>query len=126
MAKKIPMSKTPRSVLMQVPERGREGIVLRYAGKPIKDISDRVKNACQNSDIPYGRYTENGFIFHDLRPTFTTNARRAGTHKNVIVAIQGHSDGNDMNRRHDTVDESDLIKAIDQLEAYFQNVYQVG
>ncbi len=38
------------------------------------------------------------------------------------MAIQGPSDGNDMNRRYDTIDESDLIKAIDQLEVYLQNV----
>ena len=69
---------------------------------------------------------ENGFIFHDLRHTFATNARRVGVHKNVVIAIQGHLDGNDLNKRYDTVDESDLINAIDMVETFFQSVYQGG
>jgi integrase len=131
MPKSIPISKTLRSILMQIPERGRKGIVFKYAGKPIKDIRDGLKTACQKSDIPYGRFTENGFIFHDLRHTFTTNARRAGLHKNVVMAIQGHSTGNsqgsgaDMNRWYDVIEDSDLIKGIDQLESYLKNGHQM-
>ena len=111
---------------MKIPERGRQGNVFKYADKPVKDIRDGLKTACQNADVIYARKVKNGFTFHDLRHTFTTNARRAGVHKNVVMAIQGHSDGNDMNRRYDTVDESDLIKAIDQLEQYLQSGYQGG
>ena len=122
MPKMIPISKSLRAIMMQIPERGRQGTVFTYAGKAVKDIRDGLKKACQNSGILYGRFAENGFIFHDLRHTFTTNARRAGVHKNVVMTIQGHTDGNDMNRRYDTVDESDLIKAIDQLEGYLENV----
>jgi len=131
MPKSIPISITLRSILMQIPERGREGIVFKYTGKPIKDVRDGLKSACQKSDTPYGRFTENGFIFHDLRHTFTTNARRAGVHKNVVMAIQGHSTGNaqgsgaDMNRWYDVIEESDLIRAIDQLESYLQNGHQM-
>ncbi len=125
MPKVIPISKFLRTILMQIPERGREGAGFTYAGKPVKDISDGLKTACQNSDTLYGRFVENGFIFHDLRHTFTTNARRAWIHKNVVMTIQGHTDGNDMNRRYDTVDEPDLIKAIDQLEGYLENVDQI-
>jgi len=51
-------------------------------------ISDRLKTACQNSDIPYGRFTENGFIYPDLRHTFTVNARREGVHKNVVRRLR--------------------------------------
>ena len=126
MPKSIPISKTLRVLLLQILERGRKGLVFTYAGKAVKDISDGLKTACQNSDTPYGRFVENGFIFHDLRHTFTTNARRAWLHKNVVMAIQGHSDGNGMNRRYDTVDESDLINGIDQLEGYLENVDQEG
>ena len=35
----------------------------------------------------------------------------------------GHS-SNDMNFRYDTVDEADLLAAIDQIEAYLANVTQ--
>ena len=65
---------------------------------------------------------KNGFIFHDLRHTFSTNARRAGVHRNVVMAIMGHSAGDDMNFRYDTIDESDLLNSINKIEAYLENV----
>ena len=65
---------------------------------------------------------ENGFIFHDFRRRFGTNAIRAGVHEIVVMTIQEHTDGNDMNRRHDTVDESDLINAFDQSEGYIERI----
>jgi integrase len=126
MPKTIPISKPLRSVLMQIPERGRQGYVFTYAGSQIKDIRDGIKTACQKTDTPYGRFVKNGFIFHDLRHTFTTNARRAGVHKNVAMAIQGHSSGNDMNMRYDTIEELDLLKAIDLIEVYLKSGYQSG
>jgi integrase len=122
MPKRIPISKPLRSTLMQIPERGRQGLVFTYAGKRVKDIRDGLKGGCQKSDIVYGRFEKNGFIFHDLRHTFTTNARRAGVHRNVAMAIMGHSAGDDMNFRYDTIDESDLLSAIDQIESYLENV----
>jgi integrase len=122
MPKRIPISKPLRATLMQIPERGRQGLVFTYAGKRVKDIRDGLKGGCQKSDIVYGRFEKNGFIFHDLRHTFTTNARRAGVHRNVAMAIMGHSAGDDMNFRYDTIDDSDLLSAIDQIEAYLENV----
>lgn len=124
MPKRIPISKPLRSVLMQIPKRGQQGLVFKYAGKPVKDIRDGLKNACQKSDIIYGRFEKNGFIFHDLRHTFTTNARRAGVHKNVAMAIMGHSEGRDMNRRYDTIDDSDLLEAVQKIENYLQSNHQ--
>ena len=84
-------------------------MIFTYAGKRVKDIRDDLKNVCQKSDIAYGRFENNGFIFHDLRHTFTTNARRARAHKNVVMALQGHSTGGDMNQRYVTIDDSDLL-----------------
>lgn len=34
----------------------------------------------------------------------------------------GHSNSNDMDLRYDIVDETDLLNAVDQVEAYLQNV----
>lgn len=116
--KRIPISKPLRDLLMKIPERGRQGLVFTYAGKPVKVIRDGLKTACQKVDILYGRYVEDGFIFHDLRHTFTTNARRAGVHKNVAMTIMGHTDGGDMNLRYDTIEDSDLIEAIDKIETF--------
>ena len=58
-------------------------------------------------------------MFHDLRHTFATNARRAGIARNVIMAIMGHSTGGDMHARYDKVEDSDLLEAIDRMEKVF-------
>ena len=39
------------------------------------------------------------------------------------MAWFGHSSGNDMDFRYDIVDEEDLIKAVDQMEAYLEGAY---
>ena len=49
---------------MKIPAQGRQGLVFTYADRPIKVIGDRLKTACQNSDIPYGQFTEGGFIIY--------------------------------------------------------------
>jgi len=118
--KTVPISKTLRSILMQI--KNKEGYVFKYAGKPIKDIRDGLRRACEKTDIAYGRFTENGLIFHDLRRTFATDARKAKIARNVIMAIMGHSDRGNMNARYDQVDKSDLIQAIDQTEDYRKSV----
>jgi hypothetical protein len=51
-----------------------------------------------------------------LRQTAKTIARKAGVDKNVRMVIFGHSNGNDMDLRYDTVDEGDLMDAIDKIE----------
>ena len=125
-SKIIPISNQLTAVLKNLPNRLRisanNSHVFTYAGKPIKDIRDGIKNACKKAEIPYGRFEENGFIFHDLRRTAKTNARKSGVDKNVRMAWFGHSSGNDMDFRYDVVDEEDLIKAVDQMDAYLENV----
>ena len=126
--KKVPISKTLLAVLIQLPTRLRTGDadhhVFQYRKRSIRgDIRKSLERACERAGIVYGRYVRGGFTLHDLRHTFTTNARRAGIARNVAMAITGHT-SSDMNFRYDTVDESDLLKAIDQMEAYFESVDQ--
>jgi len=119
MSKRVPISKTLLAVLAALPSRLRSEYVFLYRGKPIgRDIRNALEPACKRAGIPYGRNRENGFTFHDLRHTFATMARKAKAPKNVTMEIMGHSTGNDMNRRYDTVDEEDLIETIDQIEGY--------
>jgi integrase len=109
---------------MQLPGRGKQGYVFTYGKKPIKDLRDGLKRACEKADIAYGRFTEGGFIFHDLRRTFITNARKAGVTSNVTNKITGHSNRGNMNARYDQIDASDLQKAIDQIENHLESVSQ--
>jgi integrase len=69
--------------------------------------------------IAYGREVQDGFVFHDLRHCFTTNARRAGVPRNVIMTIMGHSKGGDMHARYDRIEDSDMLAAIDLIEKVF-------
>jgi len=122
-AKNIPISKTLRTILMQVPSRGDNGPVFRYKEKAILDIRVGFQKGYKDAGIPYGRKVENGFTFHDLRHTAKTIARKAGVDKNVRMVIFGHSNPNDMDLRYDTVDEEDLIDAIDKIETFLKSSY---
>ena len=117
--KKVPLSKTVRTILMQVPRRGDKGYVFRYKGSAISDIRTGFAEGCKEAGIQYGR--KGGFVFHDLRHTAKTITRKAGVDKNVRMVIFGHSNSNDMDSRYDTVDEEDLIDAIDRVELFLQN-----
>jgi integrase len=126
-AKTIPIAKPLLRTLMRLPNRlqaasGNMGNnhVISFRGKPVKDVRGALSNACEKADIPFGRKVTNGFTLHDMRHTFATVARKAGVPRNVIIAIMGHSDSTDMNLRYDTVDESDLLEAVDRIEAYVQ------
>jgi integrase len=89
------------------------------SGRTIGDIRAGLKIACKGSKIAYGQKAEGGFIFHDLRRCFTSYARRAGVPKNVIEAIQGHSNAADMNARYDIVEDHDLLSAVDKMADFF-------
>ena len=121
--KKIPISCTLKLVLDALPRSIHDHHVFLFKGKPVSDIRTALKAGCDAARVPYGRDTENGFTFHDLRHTFQVNARRAGVDKNVRMVIMGHSDGNDMNLHYDTVDETDLIDAIDRIERYVDQLF---
>jgi integrase len=55
--------------------------------------------------------------FHDLRHTFTTNARRAGIDHLTIMKITGHKTMS-VFKRDNTVDEADLRQAMSQMDTY--------
>jgi integrase len=119
MPKSVPLPKGVRDMLLTLPDRARSEAVFTYKGKPQRDIRDGLKRGCKAAKITFGREVKNGFVFHDLRHTFATNARRAGIPRNVIMAIMGHSTGGDMHARYDKVEDSDLLEAIDRMEEVF-------
>jgi integrase len=118
-AKVVPIARPLRDILLTLPGRAAEGFVFTYAGKPLRDITQGIGAACVASGIVYGRFKDQGFVFHDLRRGFITYARKAGVERNVIMAITGHSGKGDMNRRYDQVDDVDLLKAVDLIEGLF-------
>ena len=101
-----------------IPRDIRDPHVFLYNGKPIKrNFTHGLKTACTKANILWGRDVKGGFIFHDLRLTFITDARRAGVDRTVRTAITGHAI-RDMDQRYDVVEDSDKLAAIRKLEHY--------
>jgi integrase len=85
--------------------------VFTYRGKPLKSIKVGLASALKKGKI------EN-FRLHDLRHTFTTNARKAGVHETVIMKLTGHKTRS-MFTRYNSVDEADARQALNLMESYF-------
>ena len=111
----IPISDSLLALLKNISRDIRDSHVFLYKGAPLKDIRASLKKACEKSGIPYGRNTENGITFHDLRHTFNTNMRKAGTHDTVTMDITGHST-REMFDRYNTIDEKEKMKAVNAMD----------
>jgi len=75
-----------------------------YHAKPLKSIKTALANALEKTGIK-------NFRFHDLRHTWTTNARRAGVDRTVIMKLTGHRTLS-MFTRYNSVDEDDAKQAL--------------
>lgn len=82
-------------------------IVFQFKGRPITEIKRSFNSACRRAGIK-------DFHFHDLRHTFVTNARKAGVHDFVIMAITGHTTF-EMFKRYNKVDREDLKNGINSI-----------
>ena len=87
--------------------------VFTLGGKPLKNIRVSLKRALKKAKI-------SEFRLHDLRHTFTTNARKAGVHETVIMKLTGHKTRS-MFTRYNSVDEADANQALQLMEGYFGN-----
>jgi integrase len=90
--------------------------VFTYRGKRIKSIKVGLANALKKAQIK-------NFRLHDLRHTYTTNARKAGVHETVIMKLTGHKTLS-MFTRYNTVDEADAKHALNLMEGHFANLGQ--
>ncbi|MEI7636225.1 MAG: tyrosine-type recombinase/integrase [Syntrophus sp. (in: bacteria)] len=122
-ARKIPICDGLYDILVSIPKAIHDNHVFLYKGKPIRDIRTALTNACEKAEIPYGRGTKDGFVFHDTRHCFNTNMRKAGVPESVIMKITGHST-REMFLRYDSVDSQDTRKAVDQMEGFLKSVDQ--
>jgi integrase len=122
-ARKIPICDGLYDILLSIPKAIHDDHVFLFKGKPIKDFRTALRRACRDAGIPYGRRTKDGFVFHDTRHCFNTNMRRSDVPESVIMKITGHST-REMFLRYDTVDSSDIRKAVDQMEGFLKSVDQ--
>jgi integrase len=124
MPRRIPMPDELVKILMALPSRlssaqDPEAPVFTFRGQPIVDMRTGLVLACEKAGIPYGREVKRGFVFHDLRHSYVTHARKSGMAESVIMAIVGHT-SRSMLDRYNLVDADDLEAATKQLEDYFQ------
>ena len=117
----VPICDELLKVLKGIPRGIHTGYVFPYKGRPMKDIRNAIKKACERAKILYGWDIKGGFVFHDLRNTFNTNMRKAGVPESIIMKITGHSTP-EMFDRYNTIDMEDTRAAMEQLEVYFANV----
>lgn len=122
-ARVIPICQDLYDVLKGIPRAVDDNHVILYSGRPLVDPRGSLRKACQEAGVPYGRFTKGGFIFHDLRHTFNTNMRKAGTAQSVRMAVTGHSTP-EMENRYDTVDVEDMRTAVDRMTDFLQGVSQ--
>ena len=121
--RKIPVGNKLYKILSNIPRAIHDNHVFLYKGKPIKDIRTALIRACRDAEIPYGRSTRDGFVFHDTRHCFNTNMRKAGVAETVIMKMTGHST-REMFQRYDTVDMADAQTAVDRMEDFLESVDQ--
>jgi len=89
--------------------------VFTYKGEPIRDkggLKRSFRTACKRADIPCGRNTLDGIIFHDIRRTVKTNMLTAGVKKVHRDVILGHS-LQGMDAHYLVPSEEDLRAAMD-------------
>jgi len=93
-SKMIPINHHVKAVLDCLPRAIHHDFVVTYKGKPIKQkdgYKRSFRTACKNAEIPCGRGTPNGVVFHDLRRSVKSNMLNAGVSKIHCDLILGHS-----------------------------------
>ncbi len=85
--------------------------VFTYQGNPVRSIKNALATALQETGIK-------DFRLHDLRHTFTTNARKAGVDRMVIMKLTGHKTLS-MFTRYNTVDQADAKEAMEKLDSHY-------
>ena len=81
----------------------------RKTGKPWSSIRVKWKKALKAAGL-------SGVWIHDLRRSFTTNARRRGSPESVVMKMTGHKNRHVFDR-YNIVDDDDLLEAVEKLEA---------
>lgn len=115
-ARLVYLSRRTIAVLKEIPVPiSGKGFVLQNPDtkKPWVDIRKVFRRACKAAAIPQGR--DDGIIFHDLRRSFVTNARKRGIPESVVMKMSGHRTRSVFDR-YNVVDDADLKLAVRQLE----------
>ena len=89
----------------------------------MRDNGVGLQEAFEDVGMEYGRSSQDGIVFHDLRHTFNTYMRKAGVSESVIMRMTGHS-SQEMFDRYNRVDEEDMREAFAQMRTFLESVDQ--
>ena len=120
--KNIPINAQVKKVLQAqrfVTRRSDHDYVFTHRGKSIESFRRAMINACERSEILYGRETESGIIFHDIRRTVKTFMVRAGIDAVYRNAILGHSQQG-MDKHYMKPSDEDLHTAMEKFSSWLQ------
>jgi integrase len=81
-------------------------------GRPFRDVKRPFETACINAGIGFGM--KNGVVFHDLRRSFVTRARKMGIPESVVMEMSGHR-SQSVFKRYNIVDGSDVRSAVNRM-----------
>jgi len=111
----IPFNYHVAEVLNTVPRAIHHDYVFTYHGSSFSEggIRRSFRTACINAGVPFGRKTQNGITFHDIRRTVKTHLLYAGVDKVRRDAIVGHS-LKGMDIHYIVLSDESLREAMDQ------------
>ncbi|MFV9691248.1 MAG: tyrosine-type recombinase/integrase, partial [Desulfobacteria bacterium] len=92
--KHIPMNHHVKDAIDAELQALHHEFVITYRGKPMNgknSLKKQFGETCEKANIPYGRKTNDGITFHDMRRTVKTNMVAAGVDKVYRDTILGHS-----------------------------------
>jgi integrase len=97
-------------------------------GKPIEANYRTLREICKDLDIPYGRYTDGGFIGHDLRHNFATEISQV-TDIETAKSLTGHTGTEiftylhtDRKRQREAIRKREKIDYTSELDKIFEAV----
>lgn len=109
--------------------QGESDFIFTPDGEPTASTYRTLKNVCEDLEIPYGRFNDDGFIPHDLRHNFGTEIMR-NSDIETARELLGHSDikqtgtyaHTDATRMRDAVRKREKIDHKTELETVFDTI----
>lgn len=86
-----PLPERVREILTERRDLSEGEYIFSRRGENSQSYLSILKRACSELEIPYGRFTSGGLIFHDTRHTFVTNILKAGADIETARELAGLS-----------------------------------
>lgn len=124
-----PLSRRAVEIITNRQELQKTPYIFTQDGKPIESIYRTLKEVCEKLNISYGRYSENGWVAHDLRRNFGTEVLRSSDVETTRILL-GHSNisqtqtylSSDLETMRAAISTRDNVNYNEELEIIFAKV----